>query len=101
MFAKKLILMSAVTMLVVAISGCHSGPRGPQVFSTVNGDPACPPGPKPCPREFPEFPLPPGGPYINTPPNVGTAPRPAAPAYAPPLNLQNSAAANGLTVKQQ
>lgn len=100
MFTKKLILTSAVAMLVAAMTGCHSGPRGPQVFSTVHGDPACPPGPKPCPREYPEFPLPPGGPYLTTPPNVGRGvPAPPPPA-APHINTMNSPAAAGLTVKQ-
>jgi hypothetical protein len=55
--------LSMAAMLVVA-GGC-SGPKGPSVPEYMFN--RCPPGPKPCPRECPDFPLPPGGPYLVTP----------------------------------
>lgn len=65
--------------MLVALVGCSgSNLKGPLPFDN-RGD--CPPGPKPCPRECPEFPLPPGGPYLTTPGihqpiNAGVAPAP-------------------------
>jgi len=70
----------AAGAMLVALTGCTgSNLRGPFPFDN-RGD--CPPGPKPCPRECPEFPLPPGGPYLTTPGihqplNMNTAPAPA------------------------
>jgi len=80
MFGKtiKIVLMGATTAALLA--GCSGGMRGPQMFAGFNGDPHCAPGPKPCPRDmYPEFPLPPGGPYLETP---GYARGAAAPAPA-------------------
>lgn len=65
------------TLAIGLLAGC-SGGRGPQMFAGFNGDPHCAPGPKPCPRDmYPEFPLPPGGPYLETPPHGAAAGGPA------------------------
>lgn len=90
MFGKTLKLVFAATMTSVLLAGCQGGMRGPQVFAGFNGDPHCAPGPKPCPREYPEFPLPPGGPYLETPgyANPGPGPQSGAPSR---LNLNTGA----------
>ena len=59
---RKLLLL---VLSVVALAGCQAGMQGPPKI--IYG-PDCPPGPKPCPRDYPDFPLPPGGPYLKTPP---------------------------------
>ena len=70
------------TLAIGLLAGC-SGGRGPMMFAGFNGDPHCAPGPKPCPRDmYPEFPLPPGGPYLETPPHG--APRYEGPAPVGP-----------------
>lgn len=78
MFGKIVKIVVTAAAATVLLAGCQSGMRGSQVFAGFNGDPACAPGPKPCPREYPEFPLPPGGPYLQTPgyppPGLQTAP---------------------------
>lgn len=99
MFVKllKMTILTGTTALLLA--GCQSGLRGPQVFAGFNGDPHCAPGPKPCPREYPEFPLPPGGPYLETPPYAvpgAPAPYPAPPAQNR-LNL-NTGPSDKLTI---
>jgi hypothetical protein len=88
MFGKTLKIVLAASVTAVMLAGCQSGMRGSQVFAGFNGDPHCAPGPKPCPREYPEFPLPPGGPYLETPGyvNQGPGPHSAAPAR---LNLNS------------
>lgn len=84
MLRKSVNTVFAVMAAGVLLAGCSGGARGPQIFAGFNGDPHCAPGPKPCPREYPEFPLPPGGPYLQTPGQVGPGPQGAAPAR---LNL--------------
>ncbi len=64
MVGSSLKLMLATVALLVLTVGC-SGPKGPSVPEYAFN--RCPPGPKPCPRECPDFPLPPGGPYLTTP----------------------------------
>lgn len=85
--------MFAATLAVGMLAGCQSGMRGSQVFAGFNGDPHCAPGPKPCPREYPEFPLPPGGPYLHTP-GYAQPGQSSAPAQ---LNL-NKAGSEKLTI---
>lgn len=89
MFGKKMKLVMSAGVAAVILAGCQSGVRGPQLFTGFNGDPHCAPGPKPCPREYPEFPLPPGGPYLETPAyaNPGPGPQNAAPTR---LNMGSS-----------
>jgi len=96
MFGK--IVKTAITAGIAAtlLAGCQSGLRGPQLFTGFNGDPGCAPGPRPCPREYPEFPLPPGGPYLETPRYNNPGPYPQNPAPAR-LNL-NSSSADKLTL---
>lgn len=77
----KLTKIAAIAGAVMMLAGCQSGMRGPQLFNGFNGDPQCPPGPKPCPRNmYPEFPLPPGGPYLETPAYRSPGPYPQNPA---------------------
>lgn len=90
MSGKSLKFIIVSTFAVAMLAGCQSGVRGPQVFTGFNGDPSCPPGPKPCPREYPEFPLPPGGPYLETPPHATSGPA--------RLNLNPAPAPASLTV---
>lgn len=92
----KLTKIAAIAGAVMILAGCQGGMRGPQLFTGFNGDP-CPPGPKPCPRNmYPEFALPPGGPYLETPAynSPGPYPQNAAPSR---LNL-NSNGADKLTI---
>ncbi len=84
MLGKTLKVILATTAASALLAGCSGGARGPQIFAGFNGDPHCAPGPKPCPREYPEFPLPPGGPYLETPGYAAPGPQGAAPAR---LNL--------------
>ncbi len=83
----------AMAVLAAFAVGCQGRVRGPQVFAGVNNNPNCAPGPKPCPREYPEFPLPPGGPYLTTPPHGQAGPGPA--------RLDLNAGNQELSVKQQ
>lgn len=96
MFGRIVKIVVTAAAATVLLAGCQSGMRGSQVFAGFNGDPACAPGPKPCPREYPEFPLPPGGPYLQTP---GYAPQPG-PQTAPParLNLNAGSGSERLTI---
>ena len=72
MFVKVCKVTFFAVMAAGLLAGCTGG-RAPGVFAGFNGDPHCAPGPKPCPRDmYPEFPLPPGGPYLETPANVNT-----------------------------
>lgn len=83
MFGKTFKTVVMASIAAVALAGCQSGMRGPQLFAGFNGDPHCAPGPKPCPRDmYPEFPLPPGGPYLETPgyTNPGPGPQNAGPS---------------------
>ena len=90
MFGKITKVTFIATMAAGMLAGCTGG-RAPGVFAGFNGDPHCAPGPKPCPRDlYPEFPLPPGGPYLETPPYAGQG-------GAPKLNL-NAADQGKLTV---
>jgi hypothetical protein len=60
-------LTVAAVALLLMTAACN-GPRGPMVYEHVFNRPGgCVPGPKPCPCECPDFPLPPGGPYLTTP----------------------------------
>lgn len=88
MFVKVLKMTMIAGSAALLLAGCQTGLRGPQVFAGFNGDPHCAPGPKPCPREYPEFPLPPGGPYLETPPYGHPGPHPANPTPGK-LNLNN------------
>ncbi|MGI8905109.1 MAG: hypothetical protein ACR2IE_01305 [Candidatus Sumerlaeaceae bacterium] len=65
MVGSSLKLTLAMAVLVAVATGCN-GPQGPPVPPEHLFN-RCPPGPKPCPRECPDFPLPPGGPYLTTP----------------------------------
>jgi hypothetical protein len=90
-------LVVAAGVLALAVAGCQGGIHGPQLFGGINDGAACPPGPKACPRNlYPEFPLPPGGPYLTTPANAGMGPR-------APMNLNVGASTSTsnqeLTVK--
>lgn len=90
MFGKTLKITIAAAVAAMAFAGCQGGIRGSQVFTGFNGDPSCAPGPKPCPRDmYPEFPLPPGGPYLETPAYANPGPGPQS--AAPRLNLNNGA----------
>ena len=61
------LLLIAFCIASTLLVGCQAG-FGPQ---RVLVGPDCPPGPKPCPREYPDFPMPPGGPYLKTPAHGG------------------------------
>ena len=94
MFGKMTTLVFTGTVAAVLLAGCSGGVRGPQVFAGFNGDPHCAPGPKPCPREYPEFPLPPGGPYLQTPAYA----QPGAPAAPAPARLNVNSGQEKLTI---
>jgi hypothetical protein len=65
MVGSSLKLMLAGAAMLVFATGCTNlipGPATPEhIFNR------CAPASKPCPRECPDFPLPPGGPYLVTP----------------------------------
>ncbi len=94
MFGRIVKIVVTAAAATVLLAGCQSGMRGSQVFAGFNGDPACAPGPKPCPREYPEFPLPPGGPYLQTPVYGQPGPQSAPPSR---LNL-NTGGTDKLTI---
>jgi hypothetical protein len=92
-------LVVAAGVLALAVAGCQGGIHGPQLFGGINDGAACPPGPKACPRNlYPEFPLPPGGPYLTTPANAGMGAGARAPMN---LNLTSTTSSSNqeLTVK--
>lgn len=60
-----------VTIAVVGLGGCRGCIRESKFYEHTFNRPDC--RPRPCPRECPEFELPPGGPYLMTP---GMAPPP-------------------------
>ncbi len=92
----KLTFFVAAVLLGTMLSGCQSGGPGPAAYGRAQAN--CPPGPKPCPRTYPEFPLPPGGPYLTTPAYSAAPPAQQGPAGPSQLNL-NDPNQSGLTVK--
>jgi hypothetical protein len=65
MVGSSLKLTLAMAALLVFATGCSSMlPGTPAPEHILN---RCAPASKPCPRECPDFPLPPGGPYLTTP----------------------------------
>lgn len=93
MFKFKFAFITAAVLLGTMLSGCQSGGPGPAAYGRAQAN--CPPGPKPCPRTYPEFPLPPGGPYLTTPAHGHGQQSPAGPSQ---LNLSDPHQ-SGLTVK--
>ena len=62
---KTLVRWSLVTMIALMLCGCRGNLRENIVYEHMFNKPDC--RPRPCPRQCPEFELPPGGPYLKTP----------------------------------
>lgn len=63
---RTIVRLAAVLCLALLFSGCRGNLRENIVWQHCFARPDC--GSRPCPRECPQFELPPGGPYLNTPP---------------------------------